>query len=602
MNWKTTWALLVAAALLFGFIALFERRPDAPKDSATGSARLLPIQPDKITSISLRRTNQFVLRVERTNQTWNLTSPIAYPAQGYAIEHLLEDLAALTPITYISPEELRSGGKTVAEFGLDIPSATLTLQEAGRRVELIFGAQAAAGDMAYLQVLDHPGIYVVAAQVSKRLPKSLNDWRDPLLLSLEGFSWDHFEVRGAGRGYAVQFTNGQFYLTKPTPARADRAHMDALLLKLINEPVAEFVSDNVRGELDVWGLQPPEAELAFGSGTNDSVVVQFGKSPSNGVVYARRLMNNNVVLVSRSVLDAVQIPANELRDLHLLSFNPANVQSLDITAEQSFSVARQGSNSWVVTDPQQTPADTELVRDVLRLFTGMQGEIEKDVVTDFGVYGLAQPLRRYVLTGGSGTAETNRPLAWLDIGGRRDGRIYARGPESTVFSVDAAYVDRLPVAAWQLRDRRVWSFTTNQINRLTIHHKGQTRQVARSAGGQWRLESGSGIISDPYSIEETMYRLGELRAAVWVDRGEGKRQLYGFREDGDKLVIELKGGDKPQVLTLEFGDRAQSSCPYALAVVDGQSWIFEFPLALHIQGIQRLFSQVMIPASASTVQ
>ena len=91
-----------------------------------------------------------------------------------------------------------------------------------------------------------------------------------------------------------------------------------------------------------------------------------------------------------------------------------------------------------------------------------------------------------------------------------------------------------------------------------------------------------------------MYRLGELRAAVWVDRGEGKRQLYGFRDDGDKLLIEVRNGEKTQMLSLEFGER-----PYALAMIDGQTSIFEFPLALHIQGIQRLFNQVVLPFSAN---
>jgi hypothetical protein len=586
----------VAAALLLGFILLVERRGTTPGEGARHEARLVSLKPESVTAIQLRRTNQFVLRAERTNQGWNITSPIVYPAQAYAIERLLEELGSLSSFTYLSPEELRAGGKTVADFGLDLPAAALTLHHDGKRSELLFGAPTAAGEMVYFQVLDRPGIYVVPGAVSKRLPRTANEWRDPLLFSLEGLNWDRFEVRGQGRSYAVQFTNGQFYLSKPTPARADRARIDALLRKLINEPVVAFVADNLRGELEEWGFQPPEAEMAFGLGTNDSAVVQFGRNASNDLIYARRLMNNNVVLVSRSVLEAVQTPALELRDRHLLSFNPAAVESFQVIAEESFQVRREGSNSWTLNEPSGGTADSELVRGCLNLLMAMEGDVEKDVVTAFGSYGLAQPVRRYLLNvSGSGSeGQTNRQSTWLDVGGRRNAKVYARGPESTVYAVDASYIDRLPVAAWQLRDRRVWSFSTNQVLRLAVRHNGQIRQLVRGAGGQWNFESGSGIITDPFLVEETMYRLGELRAAMWVDRGEGKRQLYGFREDGDKLVIEIKNGDKTQQLSLEFGER-----PYALAVIDGQSWIFEFPLALHIQGIQRLFKQVVQPFSAN---
>ena len=77
-----------------------------------------------------------------------------------------------------------------------------------------------------------------------------------------------------------------------------------------------------------------------------------------------------------------------------------------------------------------------------------------------------------------------------------------------------------------------------------------------------------------------MRELGELRAAWWTDRGDENRARYGFTDDGYKLTFELKVNDKPRVLTVELGGFAPNQFPYALAVVDGQSWIFEFPPTL----------------------
>ena len=70
-----------------------------------------------------------------------------------------------------------------------------------------------------------------------------------------------------------------------------------------------------------------------------------------------------------------------------------------------------------------------------------------------------------------------------------------------------------------------------------------------------------------------MFRLGELKAGLWVAKGEENRARYGFADDGYKMTIELRNGDKTTSLGLEFGGRAPSSqYHYALATVDGQSW------------------------------
>src|SRR5882762_6752639 len=111
MRWNTTWMLLLAAVVLFAFIYFFERSLPSSDAPTPPPPRLVSIKPEEVTAVQLRRTNHFVLRVERTNQTWNITSPITYPAADVAIEQLLNALAAMTSYTYISPEELKAGHK-----------------------------------------------------------------------------------------------------------------------------------------------------------------------------------------------------------------------------------------------------------------------------------------------------------------------------------------------------------------------------------------------------------------------------------------------------------------------------------------------------------
>ncbi len=597
MKWKTTWLLLALVVVLFAFIWLVERRTQPTLPGARAPVRLLAIPATDVTGMQLRRTNQLVLWAERTNATWNLTFPFVYPAQVHAIDGLLHWLENLESVTRIPLVELPANRRGLAEFGLDAPQATLTLQHGGRRTELLFGNKTPVGDQVYVQLLTAPEIHVISAELFDRLPRGANDWRDNALLNLNSVAWNRLEVRAANRGFAIQLeqTNRAFVLTKPTPGRADVPKLEALLRKLVAATVIKFENDHLRGDLEPYGLQTPEAELAFGLGTNDVLVVHFGKSPTNdpSVVFARRLAHNNIVQVPKTLLDALQTPHTELRDRHLMTFAPTNVTAIEVLGPDKFAVRLQTNGSWLVTEPQPMLADTELVREWLDLLARLEGGVEKDVVTDFAApYGLVPPARQILLkTAGTNATGglTNLVIAQLDLGARLGEKIFARRlDEDSVYSLSPADYERLPEAAWQLRDRRVFNFTTNQVSRVSIRQRGYTRQLARSGAGEWSLAPGSQGVINTFAVEEMVHRLGELRAAVWVARGPENRALYGFTESGHKLTIELKNGDQPTVLTLEFGGRAPSQYPYALATVDGQMWIFEFPLTLHFQLLRDL--------------
>lgn len=598
MSWKGTWTLLGCAALLFGFIYFFEQHHKGTAEQGGPPPPLLSLKPKEVTAIQLRRTNQFVLRVERTNANWSLVAPLGYPAQPYAIEGLLQTLANLRSQASISMEELAETKRSVAEYGLDVPRATITLQQGSHRNEILIGAKTPVGNQVYIQALNLPGIHVVSDELFEQLPRGPNDWRDPTLISFAGINFDRIEVRSTGRGFALQFdpTNQTCVLTKPTPARAATPKVIELVRKVTNARVTEFVSDDPREDLDALGLQPPLAELIFGLGTNDMAVFQFGKSPTNdaSVVYARRADRPNVVLISKAVVDALQTPYTELRDRRLLSFSPDEVDTVEVTTKggAGFTVRKQFNGVWMIVDADATVADSETIKECLGRLAKLEGNLEKDVVTDFASYGLEPVARQYFLkstvTNATGQI-TNRVLAQLDVGALRGEAVYARGAEDkAVYTVPVRDIAHLPYAAWQLRHRQVWSFTTNQVIRVSVRDKGYTRQMIRNGSGSWVLAPGSEGLIIPEAVEEALYQLGDLRAAVWVAKGEERKGDFGFREDGYKVTVELKNGEKPQILAVEFGGRAMSGYPYAMASIDGQNWIFEFPIKLHLELVRLL--------------
>lgn len=591
MSWKNTWILVGVAVALFGFIFLYERQLNP-----SGVARRVPalfdgFKPSTATSIQLRRGNQFALVLEKTNDAWRFTRPIAYPAAGFAVTTFLESLEKLIPVAHISASEIRARKQSSADFGFDAPPVVIALERGELRRELRFGSRTPAGDQVYVEIVGQPGYAVVGSEIIDRLPRGQHDWRDTALFHFGGEPVDRFEVTRPGAGFVLELdpTNRLWRLTR-TSHRADQIQVRQLLEKVQSARAIEFVTDDPRVDVEPFGLQSPEIEVTLASGAA-AQKVQFGRSPTNDAtrIYARLMAHTNVVLVPKALVDLLSTPYADLRDRQLVAFAPELIDSIEVRAEENFVVRRNANGSWTA---GEIPADPVFMTQWLSLLNQLQAaEFVKDVVTDFAPYGLAPPQRQYTLhttiTNAAGT--TNIVVAQLGFGtNAMSDRVFARrSDEDSVYSIRLHEYTYMPRAAWQFREQRIWRFNTNQVSKITVIQDGDAREVIRQPDGEWVRVKGVAEVN-PFAFEELAWHLGELSALMWLDRGEAARARYGFTTNAPRLLVELRG-EKPQVLTIEFGGRSPLLRPYALAAIDGQPTVFEFPWPLYAD-LQRYFN------------
>ena len=592
MNSRNTWLWMVVAAGLLAFIFFHQRRARMP---AVGPPRVLPeLRAAAVASVQVRPGAQRAIQAVRTNGGWQITEPLVFPAQAASIESLLGALERLTPVTCISAQELKNRPGAEEEYGFATPQATIILRQPGYHALVQLGAPTAPGDQVFLQVVGS-GVYVVDAELLRYIPRTTDDWRDTTLLDIKSLAFDHLAVTNGAKIVELRRddTNSPWRLVYPLAARADSARIENALERLQGARIQQFVADGAKTDLEPFGLQPPDLEVAFAQGTNLVALLQFGKSLTNDtrLVYARRLSMNTIVAVANDLLAAWRDKVNDFRDPHLVTLT-APVAAIAVRAEESFSVERQTNNAWRVL-PQNFPADDEFLQDVLRALSSLQAVQFIDVVIepDLPNYGLAPPARRYTLRSAGTNAPagaTNAIIADVGFGTNQAGKVFARRQdESFVYGIATNDYQRLPGASWQFRDRRIWNISTNDLDRAIIRQQGKVRQLKRNGPHSWSLIT-QGIIND-LAVEETVRGLCQLTASVWVARGEQNRARYGFTEKGHQITLELKNGDK---LTVEFGAAAPSGFPYAAVTLDGTLWIFEFPLALY----QDVASYLTIPA------
>jgi hypothetical protein len=582
MNWKNTWILVGLAAALFAFIFLFERRlktTDAVEQVQPVFAKL---KPTASTSITLRRGNQFTLTLERTNDDWRFVKPFAYPAANFAVQNFLETLERVIPSTHITPREILS---RKADFGFDSPLIVISLERFGERAQQVrFGARTAGNDQVYVEIVGQPGVYVVSAELLDRMPATPHDWRSTALFHFGEEKPDRVEITRGGAAFALQLdpANKLWRLTRPSH-RADQYQVQQLISKILAARVVEFVADDAPPDGEAFGLQTPESEVTLGSGLVERKV-QFGRSPAGdpGRVYARILSHSNIVLVPKSAVEMLPTSYTDLRDRQLVAFAPEFVDTVEVRGEENFIVRKEG-DGWKAGDGQADPA---FVAEWLTLLSQMEiKDFVKDIVTDFAPFGLSPAPLTYTLrtTITNAAGPTNLALAQLAFGTKAgDERFFARRfDEDSVYAIGAREYSHLPGAAWQFHDHRIWNFTTNQVARITVRQGETTREVVRQPNGDWIASKGWVGEVNPLAAEETTWRLGQLRADMWLGRGESAKEKFGFGANSAQVTVELRG-EKPQSLTVEFGERVSPlQLPYALTTVDGQPTVFEFPWQLY---------------------
>jgi hypothetical protein len=591
MNSKTTGIWFLIAAALFALIFIFEHflRP-----ANAESSRILPeLRPPAVTSVQVIPSGALEIRADRTSGVWLLTKPIAYPAQPAAIEALLDALQKLTPATRISAAELRNHRNADVEFGFETPRISLVIETGGQRRQLLVGNKTPPGDQVFLRVVGMDGAFVADADWLKFIPRSANDWRDTALVNANNSGLDWIVLTNGTKVIELRrdATNHLWRMIRPFPARADADRITDALQHLQTARVVQFITDDPKADLAAFGLQPADLDLWLGHGTNFISAIHVGKSPTNDPtqVFARRERWNAIVTTAKEPLSPWRGSVNDFRDSHLLELT-APVAEIEVHGQDNFTLQRQGSNDWQIAG-EKFVADAENAQLFIKTLAGLRiAEFVKDVVTtpDLPAYGLATPTRQITLRSAAG--DTNGVIVQLSFGTNQNNEVFVRrADEDFVYAVTAEDFNRLPEAAWEFRERRIWNFTEGDVAQITIHQNGKTRQIVRTGPNKWSLAAGSQGIINPPAIEETTHRFGELTAYGWVGRNITEPEKnYGLNTNNLQITVELKNGAK---CTVDFGTELPSQTALAAVTLDGERWALIFPPVLY----QFVLSYLTIP-------
>jgi len=284
-------------------------------------------RPLEVQELALR-VGKTSLRLRRVEGVWRLVEPLNDRADEDEVAGMLYSLSHLRV-----RRRLKHPGK-LADYGLNPPQGIVRLCLRGERtLELRLGTEAPVGYALYAQLGRNPEVVLVDLGVEDLLRKTTFDLRDKRLFRF---------VRSQVKELRISSPRGRLLLTRspsgwrladlsePRPERryleADPQEVEGLLLYLEELRVKRFVAEEAK-ELSSYGLQPPRVSLELDLQGERLQRLGLGRQAKDGV-YATGTEPGRVVLVEAEAVKRLSPSAFDLRERHLLRFEPWRVTEL----------------------------------------------------------------------------------------------------------------------------------------------------------------------------------------------------------------------------------------------------------------------------------
>ena len=447
MRSKVTVVLIFLNVVLFFYIFRFEEKWRAERVTLEARRRVLPPEIASLDSFTRTTPAGEIVRLEKKKdgEGWTLTKPYVWPANPNAVSRLHNELQFLEHHTSFLVADLPKANQTLADYGLAEPALTLDLTAAGKSYRLQIGDDTRTGNRLYLLSPDGERIHVVSRSLAESVGMPLSDLRTNTLFTIPVFEVRSLNIlTGPPANLKVRLRrdgHARWGFESPILARANKAAVEVTINALSALTAKTFLDRTDTGRT---GLDAPAYHLTF-EGNARRETLLLGQTAPGGEYYAR-FENQDVVFttaVPPQLLKVLGSSQEQLRDRHVLDFDPATVTSLTLTAPgqpeislQRLEAAAPGQDWQLITRsngsaPLTLPADPAVI-------TGLLQKIQQLSARD-----LPQPdgqVKPGFLTDAPSAADVesygfNRPEREISLGLTTGGGLDGLAPSTLVLQV-----------------------------------------------------------------------------------------------------------------------------------------------------------------------
>ncbi len=335
MRSKVTVVLLFLNVVLFAYIFYFEWGHG--NNLLVASHAVLPPEISSMDSFTRTARTGETVKIEKRGESWWLTKPYEWPANPNAATHIHNELQFLKDITSFAVSDLAKSGQTLADYGLADPALTLEFTAAQKSYKLLIGDNTKDENNLYVLSPDGARIHVVSRSLAESVSLPLSDLRNPTI-----FTVPVFEVRSLNLQLAApsnlkvrlrRDAAAHWNFESPILARGAKTSVEVTISALNGLTARTFVEPH-DADLDRTGLASPALRVTLEGNARRETLLLGNPAPTAGDYYAK-IEDKSVVFtttVPPQLLEVLRAAQENLRDPHVIDFEPATVTALTIAA------------------------------------------------------------------------------------------------------------------------------------------------------------------------------------------------------------------------------------------------------------------------------
>ena len=221
----------------------------------------------------------------------------------------------------------------------------------------------------------------------------------------------------------------------------------------------------------------------------------------------------------------------------ILSVTEGDIRRIEVARRdgEKTVIEKDASGAWKMTSPVSYPVDKITVQSfVAAAASVVSDKVVEDKTADPGQYGLKQPPLTLTLTLKDGKSKSLRVGDEAPAGSAS----YASAEgDPHVYTVASYTKESFNKTAADLRDKRMLTFDTEKLARVTLAAKKTETEFGKNAQGEWQILKPKPYRADVFTVDDLTRRLEDVKLDATLSADDLKKNAAAFSSAAPLAVV-----------------------------------------------------------------
>jgi len=276
----------------------------------------------------------------------------------------------------------------------------------------------------------------------------------------------------------------KWWLTKPVSDWANSSTCSQVLETVVNSKIERKITP-VPKDISPYGLDRPRIEITLISDKETWALKLGGDTPDRRRIYAFTTDKKAIYLFPNSLLWSLNKRLGDLRDKHIIAFDPAKVTRLSFQGKEIDIMLEKQKNQWYIKTPFNAKADNDEVENLLY-------KLQAEQIKTFIKKGVSPQLKIELWE------DINKPPYWLKLTLQKEELIAQSNYHPTWFTLRKGLWKDIVKTPEFFKDRHFVKFDKEMVDKVEIIY-GKKQLLAQKNKQKWEIKPKN--LAQAYEIE-----------------------------------------------------------------------------------------------------